>query len=421
MTQQAGLTSVVQRVRNEFNAVKSRTSIARRATNSFDVDENRLTVTDESVTVIVDAAADNSYNRIYARGTGAEPATWPVDAGNSLEIISGQSQFQGAPTYSGPRYLRTMTDADSICWYGYMTAGNGFMLYVDGRPVQMQPYTISTTKFQFIIANFNGGPKNRLIEIYTNIPITNIYCRKPYTMWKPAKFGGYKMAVIGDSHVAPSVYNDAGTALIPVPMLGFYQGLAPLLGIEEFLCDGYGGSGYLKRGASETYPNYLDRLQGDEGYISIASFQPDLLIAHGGGANDLYAGFTDQQIIDQAILFFTEARALLPNAKLVMNEGFTMISGGFNFTSNYIAIRTAVQAALTSVGVYYVDVATTDPWLKGLGKITAPNADAENANLYVGADGVHYNTSGAAYLRNRMAQKLRIIARDDGSKVNQLI
>lgn len=385
----------------------------------FKRDSLRFIVSDDTAVVVPDAPADGTtYNKAYARGTNSTPPTdWPVYSGRSTQAIVSGVELQYQPNYYGYRVNSVMMDGDKLCLYLYVTAGMGLQVWSDGQPLSATPWSWSTTGFKFVTIVFSSA-KPRRIDFGTSAALHTVYTQKPYRLWKPVPHGGPCVAVIGDSWTVPTVFGAGGSVQTYVNYYGLYQQLAPYLGLDEIICDAVGGTGYLK--ASGAIPNYYNRwLGGDAIYKSVKPYNPDVVIVHGGGANDLYNSFTVSQIIDQAVLMFTQMRADLPKAKLVFVEGFA--PPGFPFNTQYQQIREGVQAALTSIGVYYIDVATSAPWIEGLGNASSPNGDNKNANIYAASDGAHLTIAGNIYVRARMANALRAILRDRGTLLNQLV
>lgn len=226
------------------------------------------------------------------------------------------------------------------------------------------------------------------------------------------------MLVVGDSYA-----QGVGSTNL---MNAMYYNIGPEIGIEDFLLDGIGGTGYgvtsAANGTDAPLNRYSDRLHTSTGggtlTWDVGTLKPDVVLVHGGGANDLNKGRTVAQITADVIAYFQQLRALLPDARLIFLEGFAPPT--FAFNTQYVAIRQAVQAALTATGVYYIDVATTSPWIDGTGRVGAVTG-LGNSDLYIGGDSTHPVDAGYLYLRKRLAPKIRRILNDNGTLLNQLI
>ena len=381
--------------------------------------------------VTLNAVADASYNKVYnVTGTGAGVAGKFRDFGDVGEGLDFDYNVTWLVNFSGyqqtPRSLRFMTDANKVCLALASTAplyNQGFVLYVNGRPVNATgsgfvPGTAQTVGLHTLVF---PTAKPRLIEVRASTYFAAVYLPAPYNIWKPPARRGPRTLIIGDSYT----FNSNVTDNI---MNAAYWNIGPHIGSDDVWLDPYGGTGYtvghVADGSGGT--SFFNRVDANIALLSqtwnIEAINPELVVVHGGGANDIFKGKTDAQIIAGVVATFQRLRARLPNAKLVFVEGFA--PPGFTpatYNPRFKAIREGAQAALTATGVYYIDVATTRPWIRGAGTIAAPNADAENANVYITGDTFHPNGPGHLYIRHRMGTALRRVLADDGARLNSLI
>lgn len=381
-------------------------SLARRNPLARSVDASAATLS-------VSTTADSSFTRVYTASASPTETSWPFLRGRGTSGIYSTLEIQADPTFYMARPFDTITDGDALQILTYSYAGEELRFFIDDRPLTDAPTIAATTGFQYFVLAFPNA-RRRHVRLHTGTGILQVMTKGRYQCFRPEPFQTPLALVVGDSYAAPAVMDNVTGALNSSGMLtGLYQDIARDLGLDEIMVDGVGGSGY-----SVGTRSYLQALE-----TSVAKYRPDLLIAHGGGGNDIYQGKTDAQIISAATNFFARARMLCgPHAKLVFIEGVS--PPGFTpatYNPRYIAIRQALQAALSAVGVYYIDVATTDPWIKGAGNVAAPVADGGNSSIYIGSDGLHYTANGAAYLRGRMAPKLQSVIADDGTLLNTLI
>lgn len=359
---------------------------------------------------------DGTLNHQYILGnSSAIPSTYPVDLG--LGTIAATTNAFGYAEYSYPLYgghtIRMMTDAPKLAIkFGYVSSAYAYQVFIDGAPVTLDPVVGNAGLYLTMV--FPSSGRARLVEICMRAGVGSIYVAQPYRVWKPGVRPAPKILVMGDSYAMTTSYDNSGNAL--PGEYGMYHRMPGDLGVVNMSVDGVGGTGYIFRnagGIGAPNNNYADRL------ASAIALAPDVLIIHGGGANDLANGYTTAQIITAATNLFQAARAGLPNAKLVFIEGFAPpVFGSFN--ASYTTIRAGVQANCMNTGVYYVDVSTTDPWLSGTGYYGATNGTG-NSDIYVGPDGTHLLAKGSDYLRSRMADRLRAILADNGALVNTLI
>lgn len=374
-------------------------------------------VTTDITTVAQTNAGDGTLTQQYLLGNNAAvPSTHPMDFGLATPkaLTNAFGYIELAYPVLGGHIRSFMTDAPRVALrFGYLTSSWAYQLFIDGAPVTLDP--VLGNGQQFLVIDFPSSGRSRLVEIMTRGATGSIYVASPYKVWKPGPKPAPKILVMGDSYAQTTSYDNAGVSL-PAEF-GIYHRMRGDLGVSNMSVDGVGGSGYIARnsgGIGGPNNNYQDRLN------SAISLTPDVLVMHGGGANDLTAGGQSvNQIVAAATTLFQDARDGLPDAKLVFVEGFAPPVGFGGMNPSYIAIRQALQAALVDVGVYYIDVASTDPWLYGTGYYGS--AGTGNSNIYVGPDGVHLLAKGSDYIRARMADKLRAILADNGARVNQLI
>lgn len=367
-------------------------------------------------------AGDVAFNESYILPGGiALPTVWPVDCWGDNTVTSQNWSSKGSAatlaTAATYRFMYDGTDLIILC-----LGGLELNMFVDGQPLSANPFLTVVSaglgafgyqKFVFATA------RPRLIEFRAVTGLAGLYGKKPYRMWKPAADPNPKVAVVGDSFVYPTTLsNTLAAAFTPDPYIrGMYQAMASQLGITSMVSDGLNGTGYIAAGAFQAYPHanrlaWLDRIQ------------PDVIVVHGGGANDLYTGSSVASIIAAATSYFQALRSQHPDAKLVFVEGFSppaFVPATFN--PSYILIREGLQEALddAGVGAYYLDIATTRPPLTGAGYVLATTGIG-NSDIYIGHDGAHPTGAGAAYLRSVVADKLkRVLADHNGELEGTLI
>lgn len=390
-------------------------------------------VSTDFTSVQVNVVPDAAFNRAYQMSNGTLP---PVcDMGEGLDFTIANYQYAYGPVSSMPSSRRVLTDAPEVVfglYAGTAPLGTwGFTVYIDGRPTQATPYTPSAVGapalHKITMPNSNG--RARLIEVRSAAFLTSIFVKKPYNVWKPPPRTGIKWLTIGDSYASNFGATNAMDAAL--------WNIGPEIGVERFWLDFVGGTGFGVHGSTNGTdipaggPNrYIDRVKTLT--VAPAGATPasrvwdigaqgfDVVHFHGGFANDKYKGRTNTQCIDAGTEAISIVREKLPDAKIIVNEGFAPPTGFSTFNPDYIAIRQALQTNLASIGVYYIDIATTQPWINGTGFNNTGDA-TENSYLYIGPDGIHPDDEGHRYIRSRSAPKFRRILADDGSLVNTLI
>lgn len=369
-----------------------------------------LAVTDDIATITVNAAADPAYNKSYIIAGTSFPAGWPIDMGYTSDAFAGNFNYPERLN-SATRRLRFEMDGEKFATYtdAVGTIGDSFLLFVNGAPVSLTPTAwgagVSLTTFVFPTA------KPRIIELLTTVGINSVYTHNPYRLWKPDPLRRPRVLFVGDSYTAGATFNTSSGVTEAPRLNGWSAQIGFHLGIEDWIVDGIGGTGFIVGGAGE---DFNERLAD---HVALA---PDVIVVGGGGSNDLFQGQTTSAIIAAATDYLSDARAALPAAKLVFVEGFAPPTGFSTFNDEYTAIRVALQAALATEGVYYVDVASTSPWIDGTGKIGATTGTG-NSDVYIGGDGIHLSIAGHRYVRERLAPKLRTILADGGDLLNTMI
>lgn len=378
----------------------------------FDRNNAAVDLGPDTATITVDSSADPLFNRAYSRGSAVSPPVdWPVDNGRVQTFVASAAEQQSAPQPYGSRNASFWTDANEIVAYVFGTSGDEFEVYANGRPAAAVQTFNAGTKFYLVKLVFTGA-RPRLIKFRTAAAFHSVFVKKPYTCWKPPPPTDPLALVIGDSVVTPTVMPTSGTTPSPSKISGMYQLLAARMGLSEVLTDGVNGSGFLTTGGVGTYRQRLAAYDP-------AWFTPDLIIFHGGGANDRNTGQSNAAIIAEATLALAAARAKYPHAKLVFVEGIAI--GAFaSFVPDYPIIREGVRTAAAASKVYYLDT-TTVRWYQGLGNVVTPNADAENANIYLGGDNAHFTVLGNLFGADRLSADLVRVMRDDGALVNTVI
>jgi lysophospholipase L1-like esterase len=163
--------------------------------------------------------------------------------------------------------------------------------------------------------------------------------------------------------------------------------LAYLMGADEIVSAGVGGTGYVAAIGGNTASRYGGRI------AAVLAMNPDVIVFE-GSRNDPAGNEAESAVLRQAV---ADAMAAVSSIPEVYVAG--VLSGGSSDPRN-VAVREAAQAA----GRPFIDLSTT---ITGVGKTTAPAGDGGNADLYVGSDGVHPIHAGHKLLAKRFYNALR--------------
>jgi lysophospholipase L1-like esterase len=374
----------------------------------------------------VDTVTYNNYWTVVGNAGAQGQLQNVVDYGEGLQfdyLTTWQVNF--GPFNQCPRSIRFMTDSDKFAILLNGNAPNqayqhGFRLYVNGVPATTTPSTPTATGATLWHTVTFPTAKPRLIEVRTSTYFGGVYVPKPYQVWKPRARKGPRTLIIGDSWTS-------NASVSANNMNSAYWDIGKLIGSEDVWIDHYGGTGYTVThagdGGGTAGTSYLSRVTENKELLgqtwNLQTINPEVVVIHGGGANDKFKGKTNAQVIDGVVATFETLRTRLPNAKLIFVEG--MRPPGFAaYAADYPLIRDGAQAQLTDTGVYFINT-TTPLWFDGIGNASAPNADGKNANNYIISDGYHKNDAGHLYLRRRIAPKITQIIQDDGELLNTVL
>lgn len=383
---------------------------------------NGVTSVEDTPDVTLGIPLPQSYDTNYAVASGQVSDPWPT------------SVYKGGYPTNAIYGMKVPLGSSSVCTHRMMFDGDVFAvlaassniwvdLYVDGQAYTENPIKLTPSAgwgvYGFHEIRFPSA-KPRLIEWHSLSGIGGVYANTPYSCWAAEPDDSPSVLVVGDSYVLPFIMDDevSGRITEPQALTGAYQRMPRELGTTKMTTDGIGGSGYVRGGTANMPYGHATRTSFRNNY------EPDILVVHGGGTNDLEGGFTETETINAAIAYFTQAATDLPNTKLVFVEGFSppyFTPAVYN--PKYINIRDQVQTSLggSGIDVYYLSVASnTVPPLTGSGYVTNPQNDG-NSDIYVGSDGAHLSGLGNTYLRSYLAPKIKRVMNDDGSLAGTLI
>lgn len=271
---------------------------------------------------------------------------------------------------------------------------------VDGKRTTVTPRLVAGTTLgsRLVYKVDLGSSATRRITLETSYtPFGGVYLPSGATLTKsPAP--ATRWMVVGDSITGGSGENTgSGNGTWP-SQAGSYLGWAD--GWNQSI----GGTGYVVPGSATTIGNRVAQ--------DVLPYAPERLV--------IWAGYNDQ----------LESEATVKNAAAAVLQ---QVASGSPSTTTYVvgpwvqsgnpsptSVRTdeALRAAAREAGVAFVSprtgtvygvdgavVATQRPWITGTGNATNQVGDG-NADLYVGADGVHPNDAGHRYIARRMALAL---------------
>jgi hypothetical protein len=238
----------------------------------------------------------------YFRYTGFPSAYGhPANAGHFVvtDYMPGSSgTVQASKWKFGVEFVTSSPEVQFRMRAGATNATFG-QLYVNGRPVQEDPFVCSTAAGSAYHATLTfPDARPRTIKLVTagaggEGGFGGVAVETGYTVSKPINPVGRSVAFIGDSYVA-------GAAGVTVPRSWMYP-VARWLGADEIIFAGIGSTGW----AGETSLGATSRFEGR--YAIVQAMQPDIVV-FAGGRNDS-PGI--QSLVEAGIDAFSDAQVIL--------------------------------------------------------------------------------------------------------------
>lgn len=209
------------------------------------------------------------------------------------------------------------------------------------------------------------------------------------------------LLILGDSinnTVVPSAISGNG---LGGPM-GWWIG--KLLGMTGVVNASIGGSGYVSANANSF--TTLQCVLAAPNQTLFKNYAPSHVLID-SGFNDRAQPFTS--VGPAALLTWQAVRALLPNAKITITDGFAEASGP---DANALAQAANLLALFTqwndgqSRFIQSIGPSTATAWTQGTNNAGSA-LQLGNACNYVGTDGTHPTPAGAYYLATRMAAAIK--------------
>lgn len=313
----------------------------------------------------------SKYPNTYASGQ----ASWAVEFMTDAQVIQVRFKYISAATMyrlsvNGQKVTDLMQSS------GGTTAGSGHMLNIDFG---------------------SAGPRHIRLDL-TTFPFGGVYIPPTASLWA-ATSRTDRVMVLGDSVSDGSSYSTgAGCGT------WFYR-TARLLGMNDAWEQGRGGTGYITPGS---FAVFQDRLAGD-----VYPYKPGKLFVWGGyndntgsqsaisaAASTLYSSIKTNLPDTQVFVLGCWAPTGSPAGSIVNTDATlraAALVAGFPFIS---PLTGAIYDSLGNL------VATHGAFITGTGKSGAVKGDG-NADLYIGADGVHPTDAGHVYLARRISAAVR--------------
>jgi lysophospholipase L1-like esterase len=348
------------------------------------------TITQSATTTLTNLYAYNaSPSPFYI--TGGPPA----DSGSSYTFPCTHTIPPGT-TANCHWTVTFITDAVKLA---YKTNGstNPVRFIVDGQYVSVSGYqngSGASPSYDIIDFTTAGARKARTITIegHLNTSFKGIVVGATEEVWAPPTNDRVKVIFESDS-----IFSGGGG----FPSLSglAIQSLCSYVGWSDCTDAAVGGTGWITVGGLSSFGQRIP--------YDVTPYSPDIVVFQ-GSIND--SGTASATITAAVLAGLQAVRSGLPNAVIIV---FGVWPGSRGPDANLLADENAVAAAVTAFGdskTYFVPIATdtTQSWITGTGKITAPSGTG-NADNYVASDGVHPTDEGRLYLYNQMAKAIRSI------------
>jgi hypothetical protein len=380
----------------------------------------------------------NCLNSSGAGGTGAILSTSrkniPSDCTNEFHLITGDqgfvlnpfsvSQFSftggvaikgyygGGGGYNGAfpdtdyglMSVEFMTDAPKVYlnyqqqYYGTSITAAGWATQVNGYPIAAK-HGLPAVSFQTLawlqanaaVREYSGSlfdwstkPKRaRRVRFYTAGVFTGLFIPPQYNVWAPVNPNRYRLLLEGDSFAQGGAPSNG--------YAGHAQRLANMLGCDDVLCTGQGGSGYINVGGDGT--NMLTRIS------KVINMAPDIMFVMptAWDSSATSAAYTTAVRLAQYKLYFTALFNALPNI-------ICIVTGDRSSSSQVNADMLSFVNSFGNPHLIYVDVhngATTTAagvgraWYSGDGSVDTVGTVQGNSQWHLGASGDgHPNVRG---------------------------
>lgn len=328
---------------------------------------------------------------------GYQAATGSV-GGASVAVNAGQN-----PAYSYSLYEYEFEVYVTDCYFGIAMANSNrpCSIEVDGVLVTANGVPASGTAGFVFGFDYHGVVKRRLVRVMCagNNLLVNGICVSPIGFLETTDTPNDTLLTLGDSINFTVVAGTNGNPIVHA----FNGWLRRFLGLSAVWDAGVGGSGYVSQNAN-TF-NVPAMLANPTNQAIFKQVNPGHVLIE-AGCND--AGQPLTSVTAAALASWTALRALLPNAKITITDGFPNATGpaaanlalaaglqtAFNNwnDSNSRFIQTCTSAASTAI-------------TQGTNNCSQALQVGNTCN-FISTDGIHPNPMGAWYYGYRVSQMI---------------
>lgn len=291
----------------------------------------------------------------------------------------------------------------------YPTSFCFFRVLVDGKIVTPDsiPFPGNSKAYRALIDFTQAGaatpantPRRIRIEASSSatIQIGSIVIGITDSMWYPAADTSIRAIVFGDSFTEGY--------LLPQQYTGYANTLGYMLGWDDLIISGVGGTGYLKPG---TAMKWRDRIN------DLIAPAPDVIVILGSINDAIGSAYTAAQVQAEATLFYQQLTTALPNTPIfvagvqVMQPGRAASSALNQLALDQnTALKTVIAGFPTCRWIEMND--PSDLWFTGSSTVAAPVGDG-NADRFVLVDGTHPPQVGHDYLARRLYDAIKALVK----------
>lgn len=270
------------------------------------------------------------------------------------------------------------TDAPKIMISAFANNGNGCFIEVEDTPLS-DTYFLAASGTSGNVLDWTsvGGRKTRRVRVYCDQLHGVSVMDGVSQVWATAP-PSFSIAFTGDS-----ISQGSGNGPFGAGNYDAGRRFARMIGCDSVCNNGVGGTGFNQ------LANGIYNYQASAQLFSILNPAPDVVFV-AGNVNDV-ASFSSAQRQVNILAYLNYVRGILPGTMIV-------IFGPWGSSLNASPALRAAEADLATVigqfndpNVFFIPLiarASGNPWIWGTGRTQAPTGSG-NADIYVGADGVH--------------------------------
>ena len=334
----------------------------------------------------------------YANGTAA-------GSGNATAYAAGAygAGLPNAYSYHVNAWEEEFVVTDSVFGLVFSNSATPIDVEIDGVPVQGGPVASSGAPGWTLTFDYHGVVQRRTVRVVSAVgaiaPTLRAVALSSTGQVEAGAAAADQLLVLGDSINATVVPTSEAGAQI----MSYW--LQRDLGFDGAINMAVGGSGYVS--ANPNTFNVPDLLANPANQTLLAGYAPTIThVILGAGFNDRTTSIPTVQA--RALATWRALRALLPNAKITITDGWSGSSGP---DAQALALAAALSSTFAAWGdansrlVHTIGTSAATAYVSGTGNAGTPVATG-NSSYYTSTDGTHPSPAGARYLARRLADDI---------------